>query len=470
MRIRHYFLFLLGFSLIACQQGTPTESDNTVSAAPTETPFTVRIERVEGRDFLPALHSFILADHEDKWLMLAGRTNGMHGFGQDGYQEKSLPHADFNDSIFVCSTTACQGMSVDFIPMPYQSIFRATNLQHTEVGDALYINGGYGENPSKDNLLERWDTYDYIAKINLPAFINAIEEQDPDAALAAMRFGRSPVIEATGGELYHLDGYFYLVGGHQFNGTYVRGSDKHPITQVYLNAVHKFKIEASGDSLRITEVSKITDGLADDTTQFRRRDHPVTPALQLKDGTLYPSVTLYSGVFTSPNNKIPGLAKNSIFTTPIYVYTDGSYAFDTTFAQQKNVYACANFVAYDGNTEMLYTTLMGGIGDGTTEVGYTNNVMTINRSLTGQATTTTTQDSIPANYRHGAEADMILSDAPKVAAHPMVFDITDLATGESMDIGYFFGGILAEQSNPGGYGRGKSAASNALFSITITRQ
>ena len=62
-----------------------------------ELPFSVEIEQA---DFsLPnGLHSGATAVYNDKWLYIAGRTNGMHGFNND---DNNFPPQQQNTSIYV---------------------------------------------------------------------------------------------------------------------------------------------------------------------------------------------------------------------------------------------------------------------------------------------------------------------------------------------------------------------------------
>ena len=430
-------------------------------------PFSVIITEDTSRPFLPALQSFVMATSGETWLMFAGRTNGMHDF--DDYTENSFPHQDFNTDLYVCNANKCNSMSVSNIPMPYQSMFRATNLQHYQDGNDLYITGGYGENPNKtNNILEDWDTYDYMAKIDVATMMSAINNSDAIALNNSMILGQDSIVEATGGELYKMGDYFYLTGGHKFNGIFQHGKPG-TSTQVYLNAVHRFKFVESNGQLTVSNFSKVTDGLADSLTQFRRRDLPVVTGLQLKNGTLEQTVNMFAGVFTSPNNKIIGLSSTSAFTMPIQINNDGTYKLDQTFEQEQNIYATANFATYDSNTQTLHSTLIGGIGSSAGQDGFTNKVLTINTPLAGGTTNQTLQDSIPSNHLFGAESNMVLSSGSKVKGSDDVFDISKMKSGDKMQIGTFYGGIEADIPNPGGFGSGKSKASNRLWSVSIQK-
>lgn len=442
-------------------------TEELLSSVTSEGVFSVIITEDNSKPHLPELQSFVLATSGDTWLMLAGRTNGMHDFAD--YTEESFPHQDFNTNIYVCDATACKTMPVSVLPMPYQSMFRATNLQHYQDGNYLYITGGYGENLNPtNNILEDWDTYNFMARIDVSGMIAAVNSGNRNAIIESVIFGEDDAVEATGGELFKMGEYFYLTGGHKFNGVFSYKS-KGSSTQFYLDAVHRFKLSESNGKLVVNDFSKITDGLSDSLTQFRRRDLPVTTGLHLKNGLLEPSVIMFSGVFTSSQNIIPGLKSDAAFTNPIHIFNDGTYKLDQSYIQTTNIYAAANFTVYDDNTKTLHSTILGGIGEKNGGHGFTNKVLTINTPLNGGVTTETQQDSIPSNHMFGAESNIILSDAKKIAIGDGVFDITNMNAGEIMQIGTFYGGIESDVLNPGGFGSGLSKASNKLWNISIKK-
>lgn len=469
-RLSFLVLLALSISLSSCQEQTTTKDEGEVvetigSPITDDAPFSVLVELDNSKTHLPTLQSFVLATANDTWLMFAGRTNGMHKFAD--YEKKSFPPKLFNHTIFVCDASKCDSMPITSIPMPYRSMFRATNLQHLQEGNDLYITGGYGESfdaslPDK----ERWDTYSFIAKIDVAAMIAAVQAKDAKALNASMTFGQHDAVRATGGELFKMGDYFYLTVGHKYSDLFGKGNQ----TQVYLDAVHRFTVSESGGELTIGNFTKITDGFPDDSTQFRRRDLPVAKTLRLVGGQLEPAITLYAGVFTTKPTKIKGLTSQGPFTNPIHIYQDGSHALDATYAQTFNVYACANFVVYDANSSTVHTTLLGGIGDNTKKVGFTKNVLTINQSLDkGKITTETTQASMTTTNHFGAEANMILANGNKVAGSNSVFDISSMKSGDVLNIGSFYGGIEAITANPGGYGAGLSGASSKVFKVSITK-
>lgn len=447
------------------------EEETTTSTAKT---FKVVVtENTEKKGF-PALQSFVLGRKNNKWLLFGGRTNGMHDFGGDNYEEKSFPIQDFNDSIYVYNFKKDKSVAVsaDLITGAGKHMFKATNLQHYQDGNNLYISGGYGENDEvvATKKLERWNTHPYMAKIDVKAMIKAVESKDPSKTINdAIVYVKSDVVRATGGELYKMGDYFYLAGGHVYQGIFsIDKNDTVSHSQVYLDAVHRFKVTETDGALAISDVTKITDGFRDDSTQFRRRDLPVTPALRLNGDKLEESITMYAGVFTSPTNKIAGLTGTSNWIWPIYIYQDGTYDIDQTYTQTTNVYSAPSFVTYDSDSKTLNTTIIGGIDNGNQQQ-FGRSVLTINHPLAASSTCTgTAQDSMSTTNRYGAEAIMVLEDKNRVKGIDLdVFDISKMKSGDEMTIGRFFGGIEAEKTNPGGFGSGLSKASGKMFDVKI---
>lgn len=492
MSVRQFTLTALcSLALISCDKekkntsqttSTSTSVESTsdkVESSETEAPFSVKVEEDLSFEGLPSLQSFVLATSNDrsKWLMFAGRNNGMHDFGNDNYEEKSFPVQHFNDQLYVydIASKELSQMPADDIEEAMGLMFKATNLQHLQKGNALYITGGYGENilANSDETLERWTTYSYMAKIDVDGMIKAIEEKNKTALNASILWGEDEAVRATGGELFQIDDYFYLAGGHVYKGIFSLKKDGSitPTSQTYLDAVHRFKLSEKNGKLVLSDLTKVTDGKPDNETQFRRRDLPVTPAIQLVNGNLLESISMYAGVFTAPDNKVPGLAANDNWVWPIYIYKDGSYSIDESYEQQSNVYAAANFVVYDPGTQVLHTTILGGIMHNNGNE-FSNEVLTINRPLSGDMVSTATQQAAMGfDKYYGAEANVVYSEQNRLSGlDAAIFDLSAMEEGAEVVVGHFYGGIEALIPNPGGFGEGKSFASNKVFKISITKE
>lgn len=474
MRFIHYLLIgILTFSITSCKNNFQPTSPKS---------FKVIIEEVTNKHQFPDLQSFVLAQGTDanKWLLLGGRTNGMHGFGKDNYEEKSFPIRNFNDTIWAYNYQEDKryGFPVNKIDEPGSLLFKATNLQHFQDDNYLYLTGGYGENEaiSDDNLLEKYDTYAYIARIDVNGIISDIIAQaSAEKVNSNIIYGFDEYARATGGELYKIDDHFYLAGGHVYKGMFSvkKNNTITPTSQNYLNGVHRFKLSEVENKLILSDYSKITDGFADDSTQFRRRDLPVTPSVYFdKNGKWEEGIAMYAGVFSSPENKVRNIDSNGAWKWPIYIYKDGSYLIDSNFEQFSNIYSAPSFVAVDKNLRSIYTTIIGGIGSAN-RAAFSNTTMTIRKNMKSDTVQydTILQAPIPSENFYGAEAFMVLNQENRLKGAQLdVFDISELKRNDKIEIGVFCGGIEAFVNSPGGFGRGKSKASNKIWKVSLVMQ
>jgi hypothetical protein len=468
--VKHLPFAFLAFWLTAC-------TNNHKRVSPKS--FNVIIEEVKNKHQFPNLQSFVLGQgsNSSEWLILSGRTNGMHDFGKDNYEEKSFPIRNFNDTIWVYNYLEDKryAFPVNKIDNPGSLLFKATNLQHFQDDNYLYLTGGYGENDSisNDNLLERFDTYADIARIDIDGMISDIvANASAEKVNTNIIYGFDKLARATGGELYKLDDYFYLAGGHVYKGIFSvkRNNTITPTSQKYLNSVHRFKLSEIDGRLKLSDFSKITDGFSDDSTQFRRRDLPVTPSINFNsDSSWEEGIAMYAGVFASPDNKINNINANGAWKWPIYIHKDGTYLIDSGFEQHTNIYSAPSFVAVDQNFKTVYTTIIGGIGS-SNRAAYSNTTTTIIKNMEGNRVVydTILQPPIPSENFYGAEAFMVLNKENRLNnAQLDVFDITQLIKNDKIEIGLFCGGIEAFVYNPGGNGKGKSKASNKIWKVTL---
>ncbi len=121
--------------------------------------FTVELRPVAAPS-LPALHSFSLGKGSDgKWLLVGGRTNGLHAFVQsaDGGQTappNAFPVANANRSLWVIDPAAQRAWSapLDGLGPQIADALSATNAQSAQEGDTLYVVGGYGWDSQKKQM------------------------------------------------------------------------------------------------------------------------------------------------------------------------------------------------------------------------------------------------------------------------------------------------------------------------------
>lgn len=407
---------------------------------------------------LPALQSFVFGQSSKYWLMIGGRTNGFHGFDSNAYL---FPFKKANKFIYVYNTATNQldSMSTALLPPALREQYTSTNMQHFQVGNYLYVSGGYGEFHAKlpDSS---WVTYSTLSRINVGQMISAVLSKNPAQFAASVVYAKSKLTAATGGELFKLpDGKFYLALGHRYNGKYGTGNT----SQVYLDSVHVFKLTETASSISITPNSMqyISDNLPDNVTQFRRRDLLVVPAIQRGGKTV--GLTVYGGVFTSTDKP---------FRNPIYIKggTTPSYMLDKSYTQTSNIYSTANVEMYDAQNDVMLTTAFGGMGEDTTNApdNFTKKILTISRNNRTNVTTETVNSTTLPTYM-GSEGVFIT--APNVPMYNTAYDIINynaIPTGKPILIGYIYGGIVSNGpkwvsgSNP-------TLPSNMVYEVYLTK-
>jgi hypothetical protein len=312
-------------------------------------PFTIDASEDVAAEFpaAPRLQSFSFAQWKGRWVFIGGRTSGYHAAG--GGSAEFL-RADANRDVWVIDITVKPARTYHVpVTLParlaaVQSQWTATGQNYFQDGERLYICGGYGQD-EKGN----WSTFDVISEVNLPKLIDGIVGGTLPAE--SISFGRSPVVQSTGGGLTKLDdGYFYLVMGHSFQGSYTafegRGEqNSSEASQTYLNEIRKFSVKTKVDGgLDIILKEKFHDDV-----EFHRRD--LNLAQFLSPSGL--GLAAYGGVFT-PDTQLS-------HSKPIYVRPGTAAVVDSAVDQKMNAYSCAVLLMYSETAQTMYTTLFGGI-------------------------------------------------------------------------------------------------------------
>ena len=388
---------------------------------------------------LPALQSFVFGQSGNYWLLIGGRTNGFHGFAND----QDFPFKKANKFVYVYNTATnkLDSLSTALLPSVLREQYTSSNMQHFQVGNYLYISGGYGEYHAKlpDST---YTTYSTLSRVNVAQIINAVLTKNLIKFRTSVVYAKDKLTASTGGEMFKLpDGKFYLVLGHRFYGTYSADSAGGKTRQIYLDSVHVFKLTETPSSIAITPGSRqyISDNLPDKVTQFRRRDLLVVPAIQ--KGGKGIGLTVYGGVFT-----VTGLP----FRNPIYLRsgTTPIYQLDKTYTQTSNIYATANVEMYDAQKDEMLTTAFGGIGEDTSTTtgsgdAFTKKIMTIKRNnRTNITTEMLNATSLPTFM--GSESIFIpASNVPMYNTNYGVINYNAMPAGTPTLIGYIYGGIIS---------------------------
>ena len=316
----------------------------------TKLPFSIDASQDARSDFpdAPRLQSFSFAQWNGRWVFIGGRIAGYHSVG--GGPAEFL-RSDANRDVWVVDTTVKPARTyrvpVAALPeslTPVKDQWTSTGQLYFQDGPKLYICGGYGQDHRG-----KWVTFPVISQIDLPLLIDGVMQARLPAESVA--FAATPLVQSAGGELARLaDGYFYLIMGHIFMGSYTafEGHGEHntdEVSQTYLSEIRKLKISPSpGGSLDVRLVQSYRD-----PTEFHRRDLNVTQILSPKGLGL----AAFGGVFT-PDTQLS-------YSKPVYLFENSPPVVDPSFEQKMNAYSCPRLLMYDRSADSMYWTFFGGI-------------------------------------------------------------------------------------------------------------
>ena len=121
-------------------------------------PFEIIIEECTFEHW-PALHSFAFGEWQDKWIIITGRINGLHGFDP----ETAFPMEGANDQIWILDPVTGTSVGTDMTALDSSLIspLKSTNTQYIQIDWHLYIFGGYGY----DEALEKYITFPTIIAV-----------------------------------------------------------------------------------------------------------------------------------------------------------------------------------------------------------------------------------------------------------------------------------------------------------------
>ena len=420
---------------------------------------------------IPGLHSFASGIVDGKWVILSGRTNGIHDINQAG--TGSFPAESENRDVWVIDPVAKQswhrslgdptgrGFDPNSGLSPYQIVsLSATNNEFEQVGNTLYVAGGYGLNTSG-----QFETFNQLAAIDLPGLANWVITGSGKAS-TSIRQINSAVTSVTGGEMYLMNGRTNLVFGQDFDGPYSPRSDG-----AYTRQVRSFNIVDNGVSLSISGVTQTTP--ADD---YRRRDLNVFPTVHPNGlGGFDEGLVALSGVFTNTFGA---------WTVPVVVDGQGNpsmadRAAESTFKQGFNNYHSAKLGLYSESENQMSEVLFGGISFQTLDptsgqvitdsnLPFVNDITAIKIDSQGAFSQQhlgffpTIEDADGNAWRFGTNAEFF--PAPGLPTFPNGVIRTDQLTGPTV-LGYIFGGIMSNAPNTRGVPGAVSAASFRIFEV-----
>jgi hypothetical protein len=429
-------------------------------------------ERSLGDIDLPTLHSFAVGQFDGKWLMISGRTNGLHGFDGGLSPEGNFPPQSQNRDAWVIDPVAKQswhrplddptsGLSEEQIVS-----LAATNNQFYGKGNMLYVTGGYGV---KENGTD-FGTFDALSAIDMPGLSDWVMNGTGSAA-DHIRQIHDPAFKVTGGAMHEIDGRAHIVFGQDFDGVYTPFRNG-----TYTNQVRSFDIVDDGTTLSVQNITSTTPD-----SNYRRRDLNVVPILRPDGvGGHEEGLVALSGVFTPANDP---------WTVPVEIDADGNASMadpsdPATFQQGMNNYHSSKLGFFSQTSGEMHEVLFGGISlkylDPVTQTIKTDFQLPFVNDITSvviSADGTYSQhhlgffpelfDTQNRRLRLGTNSEFLLAeDAPKFDNGVIDFDA--LAAGEN-SLGFIYGGIIANaphvRSNP----EGLSSASNHVFEVVLIR-
>ncbi|MES2122347.1 MAG: hypothetical protein V4492_06170, partial [Chlamydiota bacterium] len=314
-------------------------------------PFRLSIE--EAPFSLPVgLQAYVAGSHNDEWLLLGGRTYGLHGFMGD-----TFPVTSQNTVAYVLNLKTGRILSRDLAdPASQLSQTQIDQLSVTNAlffqGDGsstLYMVGGYGYNTE----LGDYETKSVLTAIDVPSLVKWVKgKKKSKSAAKCIRQVSHPLLQVTGGALFQSNPHQpYLVGlGQNFIGSYINTTSN----GIYTHQIRPFQIIDSGKSIVVQPYSQPSP-----ISTYRRRDLNIVPVIKKVGKSLEQAFVVLGGVFT-PGNDF------GAWTIPIEIAADGSSKMlsasnPNQFAQGMNNYDCANIGLYSRKTKDMYTLLFGGI-------------------------------------------------------------------------------------------------------------
>lgn len=414
-------------------------------------PFELSIEPMEITN-LGGLQSYSFGQDNGKWLIIGGRLDGLH---------RRQPWATFdiaghNNQIIVVDPISRTTWKAPLTSLSkaIQEQLSSTNMQFYQESDFLYCIGGYGYSSSENDHT----TYDKLTAINVPEVINAVINNssftDYFKQITDSKF------QVTGGRLKKINDKFYLLGGQKFLGRYnPMGPDHGPgFIQEYTNSIRIFKINNHSNSINITHLPSFTDNI-----NLHRRDYNAESQI-LPDGS--EGITMFSGVFQEDVD-LPFLNCVTIDSNDYIVNND--------FQQYYNHYHCPVLPLYSKKDNEMHTIFFGGIAqfyDDNGTLVQDDNVPFVNTI----ARVTRNSSDIMKEYKLPVEMPSLLSAGGEFIPNKNiphynneVFKL-DSILGDSVLIGYIYGGISSSEPNIFFSNTGiQSSASSQIFKVYIKR-
>jgi hypothetical protein len=414
--------------------------------------FTVMLQPVNISG-LPGLQSYAYGQHDGKWLVIGGRTDGLH-LRQPPF---TFLAADNNTDIYVIDPEAGQYWSAPLASLTtsMQEQLQSTNMQFHQWGNVLYISGGYGYSATANNHI----THPYLTAVDVPGTVNAIINNQPVSSY--FRQLTDTNMSVTGGHLSMIGDTFYLVCGQKFTGRYNPMGPNHGpgFVQDYTNQVRKFTINDNGTTLSINNYNIITDAV-----NLHRRDYNLVNQV-FPDGRQ--GFTVFTGVFQY-NIDRPYLNTVDIDAAGHYV--------NNNFSQYLSQYHSAVMPMYDSAANEMHSVFFGGMSQfyydannvlvEDTNVPFVKTISRVTRHANGTMDEVRLNVDMPDYLGSGAEF-IPLEGIAKYENEVIKLNYTN---GDTVLAGYIYGGIKSTAPNIFWVNDGtQSIASPVIYKVYIVK-
>jgi len=415
-----------------------------------KTDFGIELVPIHIKD-LPGLQSYAIGQYDGKWLIIGGRTEGIHA--RQGHS--SFPGSRNNTNMMVVDVRENRfwTASVDSLPTSLSEQLQSTNMIVYQDEETLYLIGGYALSKSSN----RHKTYPNLTAINLPKTIDAIIKG------ASVIEGLSQIEDErfalTGGQMSKLGDTFLIAGGHRFDGRYNPHGPDHGMgfKQSYSNGIHQFKLSLEANSIKVSDFKTMRDDV-----HLRRRDFNLIPNIHV-DGTL--SLTISSGVFQ--------IEEDLPFHHPVEFDVDG-YKPITEFNQLLSNYHSAKISIYDARRQNMHHLFFGGISrfylDGPelkkdNQVPFTKTISQVTRDREGVWTEQALSAQMPGYM--GAGAEFIVHPDHEKTAHQAVI-LPEDSSGRIL-LGHIYGGITSPVKHAFfNYETSSTYADSTIYAVYLT--
>jgi hypothetical protein len=487
-------------------------ADQTATASPLSTwaeNYTISLETLQDRRApFPTLQSFSAGmTRSGEWVLIGGRTNGLHNFTNKGIE--NFPPAHQNDRIWVYDPVRDRSwsrpLSKSGLSSAKQLSLSTTNAEQLQQGDVLFRVGGYVYNEASKSFQTR-NRLSAIDLGNLASWAKGKRKQLlPNSVLSVAGEAiqvdgeATHLFAVTGGELLagRRDGQAQLIFGQDFKGGYTQGTNG-----LYTSQVRNFNIQYQPKQGELSySLNRVTES---NPSFYRRRDLNVMTQLhRTAKGKLVQEGAALAGVFYNGEGVWTVPVKIDLLTgQPIMPNPENP----ATFRQGFNQYTAANLGLYSRSEDSQTNLIFGGISalilDPSGETYYVNpdndpnqgfsypftsQIAALSRTADGEWT-----QSIPGSFPNisndkgqplsfGASSTFIpLSKGQNGRVRYLADGVLDLdrlqsksQPGEPILVGYVVGGIesqvYSDFNDLSTYGNTNyTVASGEIFQVLIT--